>query len=216
MWSTYKALGMGILLLPLAACGTGAASVEQSQPPLRSNLVAFMGDSITAQWGPMLATEPFDTVDLGVGGQVTAQMLTRFQHDVIDAQPAVGVVVIDGGINDFQLDYSGAPVTIDNIASMAEMAHAAGIRVIIASVMLADYSYGNPVVPTRSQIETFNQQLIDLCAAHGYAYADYYDVMLLPDGTEDFSLYTDGLHPNAAGYAKMWNVLEPLLDEALQ
>ena len=28
--------------------------------------------------------------------------------------------------------------------------------------------------------------------------------------------FIDGLHPNAAGYAVMWKVIEPLLNEALQ
>ena len=209
-----KLFFLGVFSAFIAACGGGASQVTQA--PLISNVVAFMGDSITLLFEPLLATEPFDTVNFGVGGQTTTDMLARFKHDVIDAQPAVGVVVIDGGVNDFQLDYSGAPVTIDNIVAMADMAHEAGIRVIIASVMLSHYSHGNPVIPTAAQIQQFNDQLIDLCAANGYIYADYYDVMLLPDGTEDFSLYTDGLHPNAAGYAKMWAVIEPLLNEALQ
>ena len=30
------------------------------------------------------------------------------------------------------------------------------------------------------------------------------------------SLLLDGLHPNVAGYAKMWAVIAPLLNESLQ
>jgi hypothetical protein len=47
-------------------------------------------------------------------------------------------------------------------------------------------------------------------------YADYYDEFLNPDGTVNDSLFLDGLHPNPAGYALMWKVVAPLINEELQ
>lgn len=222
--------------LAMAGCGGGSTAVQPIQPPptiqhipARSNVVAFMGDSITENWfwegPPECETDPsclhlipvgsnFSEVDLGIGGNTTQQMLDRFQAQVIDASPQVGIVVIDGGVND---EHNGLPFTIDNIATMAHMAQQAGIKVIIASVMLETSPYWSPSAnPTSADIEAFDAQLIALCQANGYLYADYKDVMLLRDGTEDFSLYMDGLHPNEAGYERMWPVLEPLIQEALQ
>lgn len=203
------------LLFALVLAGCGGSTTSQL-PPARTSLVAFMGDSITDFWGPTLTKEPgFDIVDLGVSGNTTAQMLARFQAGVIDASPPVGVVVIDGGVNDW-FHNTGQPVTIDNVATMAQMAKVAGIKVIVASLMLGDYQACCVVIqPTTADIQAFNQQLITLSTENGYTYADYYDEMLLPDGTEDFSLYNDGVHPNAAGYARMWTVIEPLLEENL-
>lgn len=91
-----------IVILVLAWCGGGTAgsSAPASAPPAQakatSNLTAFMGDSIT--WLRNLsAYDTNPTVNLGVSGQTTVQMLARF-NDVLSASP--GVVVILGGINE--------------------------------------------------------------------------------------------------------------------
>jgi len=201
----------------LSACGSGG-SATQSAPPVSppavsrpiSNVVAFMGDSITQLWDlPVYDSSP--TINLGIKGNTTAQMLARFDA-VIAASP--GVVVIFGGINDFlKLDVAGT--NIDSIKAMAAQAQAAGIRVVICSVMPEQ---GYPLMPadvTLADIEAFNQQLIELAQANGYLYADYYDQFMTADGQVDTSLMFDGLHPNAAGYAKMWAVIAPLLTEDL-
>jgi acyl-CoA thioesterase I len=153
----------------------------------------------------------FQTINAGVSGDSTAMMLARFQAEVIDASPQVGVVVIDGGINDWVRESTEGPVSVANVAAMASMAKAAGIKVIIASLMLEPYP-----PPSVDEINSFNDALVALCASEGYLYADYRDVMLLADGTQDLSLYVDGLHPNAAGYARMWAVILPLIEEYLQ
>lgn len=228
----------GLILGTLAAVagcggsGMSSAVMPQAKVPSqvinpqvrisRSTVVAFIGDSITAGWyanlmpGVGLPNSPFTVLNVGIAGQGSAIMLARFQTDVIDAVPAVGTVVIDAGINDW-LHNDGTPVTVDNIATMAHMATQAGIRVILASVMLEHY-LGTPGLTDapKEAIEAFDANLIALAQANGYLYADYKDVMLLSDGTEDFSLYLDGLHPNPAGYAKMWPVVFSLIQEDLQ
>jgi acyl-CoA thioesterase I len=176
-----------------------------------------MGDSITAMWDIPQYDTTNPTLNFGVRGDTTAKMLGRF-GDVLSS--GAGVVVILGGINDL----SGQPnhvATIDNIRTMASMAQAAGMRVILCSVMAmaGEYEslYGPAQFVPQSDIEAFNQQLIELAQAQRYLYADYYDAMLTVDGVADPSLLmNDGLHPNAAGYAVMWSVLAPLLTESLQ
>jgi lysophospholipase L1-like esterase len=100
---------------------------------------------------------------------------------------------------------------------MAAMAQAAGIKVIFCSVMPFNFSI-NPQPPTfsPSEIEAFNQQLIALAQANGYLYADYYDAMINSAGTQNTALFADYVHPNAAGYAVMWSVVAPLIDEDLK
>lgn len=205
--------------IALAGCGGGSPAqvptVVHAQTVARSNVAAFMGDSITYYWSADMPTTPYAVNNLGQPGNVTAQMLARFKTQVIDAQPTVGVVVIDGGVNDLLHPESGSK-PLDNITEMARMASQAGIRVIVASVMLEQYTAVGIVNPSTAQIDALDDSLIKLCADKGYTYADYRDVMLLTDGTQDFSLYNDGLHPDAAGYARMWAVVDPLIEEALQ
>lgn len=199
----------------LAACG-GGTSVQPPIQPARSNVVAFMGDSITQYWGPyMPVASDFTTLDVGIHGQTSTQMLARFQIDVIDATPAVGIVIIDAGINDLQIDgvANGSAEALENIATMAHMATQAGIRVVVASLMLA--SCGTTSCGSPADIEAFNTKLIYLAQANDYLYADYFDAMLNTDGTQALSLYIDGVHPTEEGYRRMWAVIDPLINEDL-
>ena len=101
--------------------------------------IVFMGDSITEGWSAIMpdffADKPY--VNRGISGQVTAQMLVRFRADVLDLKPAA--VVILAGTND--IAENQGPIELEaiagNIASMAELAYAHGVQVIICSVLPA-------------------------------------------------------------------------------
>lgn len=210
----WKALAI-LAAFGLSACGGSGASVQATPPPQQSkplsNVVAFMGDSITALWDLPLY-DSGQTINLGILGATTIQMLAQFDT-VIAASP--GVVVILGGINDFHL-LGPAATNIDSIKAMAAQAKAAGIRVILCSVMPETKVFqGAGAGLTMTDIEEFNQKIINLAQANGYLYADYYDEFLNHDGTVNNSLLIDGLHPNAAGYAVMWRVIQPLITEQL-
>ena len=101
--------------------------------------VVFIGDSITEGW---YSAHPsfFDANGFaarGISGQVTAQMLARFQCDVVALRPRA--VVILAGTND--IARNNGPIDeeriADNIRSMAELARAHGMRVFLCSVLPA-------------------------------------------------------------------------------
>ena len=73
-------------------------------------------------------------VDRGISGQTTPQMLVRFRPDVIELKPKV--VVILAGTND--IAGNTGPMSDEeieaNLASMSELAHANGIKVVLASI----------------------------------------------------------------------------------
>ena len=96
------------------------------------------------------------------------------------------------------------------------MNSAAGIRVILCSVMPPTVARFATLNFSLADVQAFNHQLIQLAQQNGYLYADYYDEFLNADGTVNDSLYVDGLHPNPAGYALMWKVVAPLIKEDLQ
>ena len=100
--------------------------------------VVFMGDSITDGWGRKYGK--FFPGNRGIGGQTTPQMLLRFRADVLALEPKA--VVILAGTND--IAGNTGPMTLeaieDNLISMAELAKAHGIRVVLSSVMpVCDY-----------------------------------------------------------------------------
>jgi lysophospholipase L1-like esterase len=185
------------------------ASATSLVLPRSSSVTAFMGDSLTQNWVlPNYDTNP--AINFGMSGQTTVQMLARF--DTVLASGA-SIVVIERGIND--LYYLGPQATnIDSIASMAAQAKAAGMRVILCSLVPDSFDYLSGMAPTTAGIVAMNERILLLAKARGYLYADYYDAMPTPEGGQRVSLTIDGLHPNNTGYAYLWNVLEPLLAES--
>lgn len=162
--------------------------------PAHSRIV-FIGDSITQGWSdkaPGFFTA--GPIGRGIGGQTTPQMLLRFRQDVVDLHPAV--VQIMGGTND--IAGNTGPMTQGqieaNIMSMTELAQAAGIRVILASVPPADRFPWRPGLETAGRISAINAWLRDYAARVGATYADYWGV--LHDGQAmRASLTDDGVPP---------------------
>ncbi|MEG3092592.1 SGNH/GDSL hydrolase family protein [Sphingomonas sp. PB1R3] len=177
--------------------------------------IVFMGDSITEGWvGKMPQFFVPNRIGRGISGQTTSQMLLRFRQDVIDLKPAV--VQIMAGTND--IAGNTGPTTDaqvqGNIMSMVELAQAHGIRVILASIPPADHFEWKPGLPTAPRIAALNMWLKDYAARVGATYADYWSVLHVGDALNP-AYGTDGVHPNAAGYAAMAPVADGAIRQAL-
>jgi lysophospholipase L1-like esterase len=199
-----------------------AANAALAAPKPGEARVVFLGDSITDNWskagyGGFFPGKPY--VNRGIGGQTTAQMLLRFRADVIELHPKA--VVILAGTND--IAGNAGPVTVDqiqaNLATMAELARAHGMRVVLSSVLPVsddkkDES-GQPLTRTRqrptSTIRALNRWLADYAAKNAHVYLDYYSATADANGLLRPELTEDGLHPNARGYA----VMAPLAEKAI-
>lgn len=192
------------------------------QAPARNEQrVVFMGDSITDSWdapssGGFFPGKPY--FDRGISGQTTPQMLIRFRRDVIELGPKV--VVILAGTND--LAGNTGPTTLeaieDNLRSMAELARANGIRVVLASLLpVSDYEVrdSKPIVQTvrrpPEQIKALNNWMKDYATKNHDTYLDYFSAMVDEKGFLKDELSDDGLHPNPKGYA----VMNPLAEAAI-
>ena len=166
--------------------------------------VVFMGDSITQGWidqDPSLFTN--GVIDRGISGQTTPQMLVRFRHDVIALKPKA--VHIMAGTND--IAGNTGPTTLDavegNISSMAELARAHGIKVIIGSVPPADHFSWSPNRQPAPLIAELNRRLRAYAKANGFGYADYYSALANANGGIDKVNAEDGVHPTGPGYSIM-------------
>jgi lysophospholipase L1-like esterase len=203
-----------------------AANAALSAPRPGESRVVFLGDSITDNWskpdyGGFFPGKPY--VNRGIGGQTTAQMLLRFRSDVIELGPKA--VVILAGTND--IAGNAGPATLDqiedNLASMADLARAHGIRVVLASLLPVsdDKRDANRAVLTRTRqrptatIQALNHWLADYAARSGHRYLDYFSATADADGRLRPDLNDDGLHPNARGYAVMAPLAEKAVTRAL-
>jgi len=195
-----------------------AENAALSPPRAGEHRVVFMGNSITEGWTKyfptMFAGKPY--INRGIGGQTTPQMLVRFRQDVIALKPAV--VVILAGTNDIAGNTGPSTIEMieDNLASMAELAQANGIAVVLSSVLpVFDYPWRPGLTPA-PKIVALNAWMKQYAAAHGAVYLDYHSAMA--DGRQGMKsdLASDGVHPNEAGYRIMAPLAEQAIAEALR
>ena len=197
------------------------APADKALPPPRpgEKRVVFLGDSITDLWdlARFFPGKPY--VNRGIGGQVTAQLVLRFQQDVIDLKPAA--VVILAGINDLHgaLQRESDEGIEANWEAMADMAEAHHIKVVFGAMLPVNNYTDNArdMLADRdpARIRRLNAWLAAFCKQRGYALADYYAVTVNHDGLLRADLTHDGLHPVADGYMLMTSVVSAALQRAL-
>jgi len=222
-----------LLVLTLLGLMTTSASAQDDWPNLQryreanaalgdpaagEERVVFYGDSITDSWAElfpeMFPGKPY--VGRGISGQTTPQMLIRFRQDVVALKPAV--VVILAGTNDIAGNTGPSTLEMieDNIASMAEIAHANGIQVVLSSVLpVSDYPW-KPGLEPGPKVVALNSWMKTYAKASGCVYLDYHSTMVddklgLPE-----DLAYDGVHPTEKGYRLMAGLAETAIQSALK
>jgi lysophospholipase L1-like esterase len=175
--------------------------------------IVFMGNSITEGWktadSSFFSSNPY--INRGIGGQTSSQMLLRFRRDVIQLKPFA--VVILAGVND--IAQNAGPIAVEdvfnNIVSMAELAKANQIKVILCSVLPAiDFSW-RPGLEPADKIIALNKMIQEYCIKHKVVYVDYFTTMVDHRKGLNERYGNDGVHPNLAGY----KVMEPLVEKGI-
>jgi lysophospholipase L1-like esterase len=182
-------------------------------PPASSARVVFIGDSITESWrdaDPQLFTN--DTLNRGISGQTSEQMLVRFRWDVTALGPAI--VHIMAGTNDVAGNNGPTSLAVfqGNIRSMVEAALLHRIRVALASVPPAARIPWRPELDGPAEtIAAMNGWLREYAQCQHLVFVDY--TAVLGDGAGGIKpgLSDDGVHPTPAGYT----VMDPLARAAI-
>ena len=193
------------------------ANAALPPPATGEQRVVFIGDSITDMWNLAAAFPGKPYVNRGIGSQVTAQMLVRFEQDVVALRPSA--VVILGGVNDVTgfLQLETPAGIVSNIEAMADIAERHGIAVVLCSILPVRNTLSAGYIEAErkpEQLREVNARLRALAAERGYPYADYAAVLAGPDGRLRPDLTTDGVHPLAAGYALMAPVAQTAIIDA--
>lgn len=162
----------------------------------------FDGDSISERWVTAQKQR-----DVAVSGTTTAEIGVRFAQEIGKGSPRY--VHILAGTNDWSAGKQpDTAKLLVEMGTMIDAAKARRIQVIVGTVLPMDLT----ATPFAASIPAYNAQLKSLVLRKRAIVADYYAAMVLPDGTQNRALFNeDGgryIHPNAAGYAVMDQVLQ--------
>lgn len=194
------------------------ANAALEMPAADENRVVFMGNSITEGWNslyPNFFSNP-SYINRGISGQTTPQMLLRFRADVLALKPVA--VVILAGINDIagNTGPSTIEMIMDNIMSMAEVAKANGIKVVLCSVLpAADFPW-RPGLEPAGKVIKLNKMIESYAEQNEMTYLDYFSNMVDDKNGLQEKYTSDGVHPNKAGYEVMAPLTEIAIGETIK
>jgi lysophospholipase L1-like esterase len=179
--------------------------------------VVFMGNSITDCWADTVPAFFADNnfVGRGISGQVSSQMLVRFQEDVINLHPKV--VVICCGTNDIAQNngYISLEHILQNIKSMCELARANKIKPVVCSTLPSKGFKWRPEIKPANDIIRLNEMIKAYAKENKIPYVDYHSALKDEENGLPRKYSKDGVHPNAQGYAVMESVIMPILKKKL-
>ena len=191
--------GLVALLLALTACGG-----KPKETPLPSGTkVVALGDSLTAPHGvqpqeawPMLLGQKtgWQVINGGVSGNTSADALTRLPALLEEHQPQLVLITLGG--NDM-LRKQPAGQTIANLERMIDMARSKGAKVVLLATpkpSLAGAVF-NSLSPPEFYAEIAKEKKVPLIED------------AIPKVLSDTTLKGDQIHPNAAGHARLGELI---------
>lgn len=170
--------------------------------------VAALGDSIT-HGGGAVSTPPSSTlynwetyagvpvVNIGFSGNLTADMLKRFDHDVLPFSPKLLVVM--GGVNDIRTGIK-ADTVISNLTAIREKCKKNGIIPVFLTVTPVNPPKMKDVIKLDISTgwQTEREKINKWVKSQDY-YVDVAEEMTDERGYLADNLTTDGLHPDYEG-----------------
>jgi acyl-CoA thioesterase I len=161
----------------------------------------------------------------GICGELTSEMVMRFQRDVLDHQP--DYVPILGGTNDLGWNASSSEI-MHNLATMYEQTLAMGavpISVTVPSIRVEDASGSREgqewVAEHLARRNQLNQRIQDYAGSKGLTCVDLFAATADPGSGQLAAIYSnDGIHLTTAGYRlfaeQVAHILKPLLAQNKQ
>jgi lysophospholipase L1-like esterase len=181
--------------------------------------LVFVGDSITDGWrtrGQEVWNKvyaPRHALNLGISGDRTQHVLWRLEHGELDGVKPKAVVLMIGTNNTGnEKDGSARNSTAEVIEGVSAVVKSIRTRLPQSKLLLlAIFPRGAVEAPQRDQIRDINAALAKLDDGKRIKFLDIGKVFLAPDGSIPKTLMPDLLHPNAAGYQRWADAMEPTL-----
>ena len=198
--------------------GIFAAVIFCSTASYAQYKAVFMGDSIFDSWdsvkhgGHPEFFEKNNFLNRGKSGQVTAQMVERFESDVIAHK--VEYVVICCGTNDIAQNrgYVSNRQIMKNIKWMTRTAEKSGIKVVLCTILPASRYHWRPEIKPVVHIQDMNRRIARFAKCRKRTFIDFYTPLAAPDGSLPKELSKDGVHPNSLCY----DIMEKIVLQALR
>ncbi len=197
--TVWLRLALVALLLALAGCG---GKPKESPLPSGTKVLA-LGDSLTAPhgvqpqeaWPTLLAQKTgWQVINGGISGNTSAQALERLPGLLEEQQPQLVLVSIGG--NDM-LRKQPQNQTIENIGRMIDMARAKGAKVVLLATPKPSIAGAvlNNLSPPDFYAEIAKDKKLPLIEN------------AISEVLSDTALKGDQLHPNAAGHARLGELI---------
>jgi hypothetical protein len=169
------------------------SSYADTKPPR----VVFIGDWVTYYWDAAFATHP-NWINKGLPGDTTggfgtaAEVLARFQSDVVSLHPSVVHILIgQGDANRMTAGHSSEalPEFLAALHAIVEEARAANIQVILGTEP--------PLVSTYEPLEQINSIIASYGARHNIPVINYSDAMCgcVSARQQPYQAYSSGRDP---------------------
>jgi lysophospholipase L1-like esterase len=184
--------------------GTPAFKSPREAPPKGS------GDETSqyAYW-LMKAHPDWEVINQGVNAQRSDVIAARFDEDVLAKKPAV--VVIIAGVNDV---YQGRPAqhVKEQLAAMYKRAQGAGIKVVAGSII----PYNTATPDQNARMHEINDWIrAQTQADPRILFVDTRAAVAAPGQPDTLISSPDGLHPDASGYKRMADAIDPVIQRAI-
>lgn len=190
-------------------------TAEASKGPID---VLLVGDSITQQWGPTWAKNfpKWKTVNIGIGGDKTQNVLWRLDHGGVDGLEPKACVLLIGNNNMFFTPETGVEAAAEGIkACLANLREKFPEAEIVVVKIFPAHAPGNAfyedIKKTNAALDT-----LALTADPKVQLLDLTSDLVNADGTLKKDLYNaDNIHLVPAGYDLYAARLRPLLEKTL-
>lgn len=181
--------------------------------------VVFLGDSITQGWGSEGSASwdrsfgPLPSVNFGIGGDRTQQILWRLDNGTLDGlDPALFVLKI--GVNNIWALRHSAEEVAEGVSAVVAKLRALRPQANILHLGILPTG-SDPDSPYLPMVREINALLAPRADGSSVVFRDFGGPFLAPCGAVSLDLMPDGCHLSPEGYALFESLLRPEVEALL-